>query len=257
MQFLYKLYRKIYPLEMVSWWKHKEAVQAKHTTNDKGEYEMWMDGEKYPFPGIPRGHLLYGSLSPLKHQIKVQIFNDSWWRLEKGISENEVVKDIKGQILDNILELGEKSKYDMVPYQKMVPSMKEFHRAWTKCTNDPRLLKLRDILCYYFGEDDGYRYRLSWVLPLIKKKGWNKAFQMLEDAEVIDDMKERIRLVRRILGITIADNPTFWNNFLQELDMSEIKLTNADKYYFRAKYFKCDYKDPNTYWGRIQNEVNY
>lgn len=242
---------------MVGWWRHKEAVQAKHTTNAKGEYEMWMEGEKYPFPGIPRGHLLFGSLSPLKHQIKVQIFNDSWWKLEAGESEKTVAQAIKGRILDNILELGEKSKYDMLPYAKMVPSMREFHRAWTKCTDDTRLLKLRDILCYYFGEDDGYRYRLSYVLPLIRSKSWDKAFQMLEHAEVIDDMKERVRLVKRILEIVILDNPTFWGNFLRELDMKKIALTKADKYYFRAKYFKCDYQDPDTYWGKIANEVNY
>lgn len=227
---------------MVKWWKNKEAVQAKVTEAKDGSYIMWMEGEKYPFAGYPRGHLLFGSLSPLKHWIKVKIFNDSWWKLEDKVSEEQVIADIKGPILDHILELGEKSKYDMLPIEKNVPSVREIYRAWTVASkNDPKLLKLRDIICFIMNEDDGYRMRWQWVTPYFKKLGFNKGMDMLENAEVIGDMKERVRLIKRILGIIIKHNSTFWDTFMKELDVNKVKLTKADKYYFRAKYFKVDY----------------
>lgn len=227
---------------MVSWWKTKAAVQAKVTTAKDGSYIMYMEGEKYPFPGYPRGHLLYGSLSPLKHWIKVKIFNDSWWKLEDGVPEKQVVDDIKGPILSHILELGEKSKYDMLPISKNVPPVREIHRAWTLASRgDERLLKLRDIVTFIFNEDDAYRMRFQWVAPYFKKLGFEEGMDMLENAEVIDDMKERIRLLKRIIALLINDKPAFWETFMKELDIKKVQLTKADKYYMRAKYFKVDY----------------
>lgn len=227
---------------MVSWWKTKEAVQARVTEAKDGSYIMWMEGEKYPFPGYPRGHLLFGSLSPLKHNIKVQIFNDSWWKLEAGTPSDEVCEAIKGPVLDNILELGEKSKYDMLGIEKNVPSVREIYRAWTVASRgDKRLLKLRDIICFIFNEDDAYRMRFQWVAPYFKKIGFEKGMDMLENAEVVGDMKERVRLIKRITALLIKHNPTFWNIFLKEMDIKKVRLTKADKYYFRAKYFKVDY----------------
>ena len=62
-----------HPREMSSWWKTKEAVLAKYTEAKDGSYIMRMEGEPYDFPGYPRGTLLFGSLSPLKHHIKNQM----------------------------------------------------------------------------------------------------------------------------------------------------------------------------------------
>jgi hypothetical protein len=230
----YKLYFKFFTPEMVGWWRTKEAVQAKVTTAEDGSYIMWMEGEKYPFPGYPRGHLLYGTLSKLKHEVKNQILNENWWRLERGepVTIDEATK--------NLTELAQVSKYDMMPYEKLCPAVKELYR-------NLKSPLWRDILSYIFQEDDGYRFRFQWLMTYITKKdpigSFNQGMQMLEHAEVIDDMKERVRLVRRVMLALWKDpeKAQVWIDFVQKSNLNEMKLSKADKFYFRAKYFKVDY----------------
>jgi hypothetical protein len=219
---------------MVDWWMNKEAVQAKVTTADDGSYIMWMEGTKYPFPGYPRGHLLYGTLSKLKHEIKVQYFNDNWARLDHGnpVKTREAV--------ENITELAKKSKFDMMPVDKMAPAVREINR----CIPDAMW---KDVISYIFQEDDAYRWRFQWMSKYLDKKdpvgSFSKAMDMLEHAEVVEDMKERIRLVKRVL-LEVWKDPEkakYWIHFVQNLDFKKVKLTKADKYFFRAKYFKVDY----------------
>lgn len=238
---------------MVQWWKEKESVKAKVTEADDGHYIMWMEGEKYPFPGFPRGHLLYGSLSPLKHQIKNQIFNHAWARLENGDDPQEVANEIKGPILDRILQLGHEARHEMLPPERMVPSVREIHRAWTVAADYVRpdkrhkVLGLRDIMCFILQEDDGYRFRVQWLTNYFPKRNPKKYFdvalKMMEYAEVVGDMKERIRLLRRICNLVLEDEimGTLFDIFVKEVDWNKVKLSKADKYYFRAKYFKVDY----------------
>jgi len=99
-------------------------------------------------------------------------------------------------------------------------------------------------------EDDSYRNRVqwiathfSWILKWIDPVNCiDKAFAFLEHAEVIDDMKERQRLLRRVV-MTALENPSIRAKFLafwNECDWSKVKLTEADKYHFRGKYFKVD-----------------
>lgn len=214
-----------------------------------------MGNEKYPFPGYPRGHLLYGTLSPLKHWIKNWVFNDSWAMLESGATNEEVASRFKEETLSRILELGNKAKYDMYPIHKQVPPIREVHRAWTKVSKghprEEELREFRDIVCYILNEDDGYRFRFQWMaewFPLWVKKNPIKyievALNMMEHAEVVNDMKERIRLLRRVSLVLFADQGirSGFTDFAQEIDWRKIKLSKADKYYFRAKYFKVDYR---------------
>ena len=228
------------PAEMVSWWKYKESVQAKVTTAKDGSYIMWMEGEKYPFPGYPRGHLIVnepGKFSPyskLKHTIKTEIFNKNWWRLERGEAIQLEVSEIE--------KLVHELRYDMMPHEKCAPAVREIaenltHPLW------------RTILRAIFQEDDAYRWRFQWMARYLDKKdpigSFDKAMEMLEHAEVIDDMKERIRLIRRVL-LALWKDPTYakyWIDFVQNVDLKKIQLTKADKYFFRAKYFKVDYPE--------------
>lgn len=219
---------------MVSWWMTKEAVQAKVTTAEDGSYVMWMEGEKYPFPGYPRGHLLYGSLSKLKHEIKNQIFNQNWWRLEK--KEPITVEEACA----NIYKLAKESHYDFMPYEKLSPAVKAMYRAFTHA-------EWREIICFILQEDDGYRFRFQWMTQFLNKKdpigSFDKAMELLEHAEVVEDMKERVRLIRRIM-LELWKDPyfaKFWCDFVRNADLKEIKLSKADKYFLRAKYFRCDY----------------
>jgi len=65
----------------------------------------------------------------------------------------------------------------------------------------------------------------------------------LEHAEVIGDMKERQRLLKRILLLIMEDAKIqdLFNKFYKELDWNKVVLSKADKYHFRGKYFKVDW----------------
>lgn len=240
-------------MEMVQYWKDKECVMAKLTKAKDGSLIMCLEGEKYPFPTYPRGHLLFGPLSKLKHEIKVQIFNDNWWKLEAGTSKEEVIKDIKSKLFNEILEIAELSKYDMLPPDKMTPSVREIYRAWTKIA-PWQTYPLRDYLCFILQEDDGYRMRVQWLVKYFNPNSWymrwfdpvklfEKGLKMMEHAEVIGDMKERIRLLRRILLVCLEDKyiRELFIKLCREVDWSKVKLTKADAYHFRGKYFKVDF----------------
>lgn len=234
--------------EMVKYWKTAESVEAKVYRSVGGHMEMQMLGEKYPFPGYPRGSLLYGKLSPLKHWIKNKVFNDTWRLLDEG-REEEVRDHIKNDAQPYIFGLAEQCKYDMVPNEGMVPPVKEIHRALSVASNDPTTRKWRDIITFILQEDDAYRMRFQWMTkfyPRHKKptcEDFLHGFKMLEHGEVVDDMKERARLLRRGFGAIVKDPETrgVVDGFLRVLDLTKLQLTRADKYFFRAKYFKVDW----------------
>lgn len=234
-------------MEMVSYWKKQGSVQAKVTEKD-GVTIMIMEGEKYPFPGFPRGYLLFGKLSKLKHEIKNQIFNDSWAKLERKIPDEEIIGEIK-QTLTKIDILFEENKYDIIPPGKMVPAMQEIYRAWTKVS--PRSEKLRDLILFILQEDDSYRFRFQWIVGYmptwlfrIVNPVWSfdKALIWLENAEIIGDMKERIRLFRRVIMLVLKDEQIKkeFIGLFREINWKKVKMTKADKYFFRGKYFKVD-----------------
>lgn len=237
---------------MVKYWKSQLAVQAKVTEAKEGHYVMYLKGEKYPFPGFPRGYLLFGSLSPIKHNIKNKIFNESWALLEEGKDISQHIKDK----FDEIIELAEKSRYDMLPYEKLCPAVKEIYRAWTEVEKtmpkNEKLTKIKEILTFILQEDDGYRFRVQWIARWMTywwrkptRKDFEFALSLLEHAEVITDMKERIRLLRRVLMEALKDKTigTLFDRFAKEVNWKKVKLTKADKYYFRGKYFKVDYPE--------------
>lgn len=235
-------------MPMVSYWKTKEYVEAKMTTKD-GATILVMDGEKYPIWGFPRGHLLipaskqYGPLSILKHQIKNRVFNETFEKLQT-LPREQVIKEAK-QALKDCYEYLEPMRLDLMPPSKMCPSVREIYRALTKIgCPEP----LRDILTLILQEDDGYRYRVQWLAiwwPLIKwnpVKIFDKGLKMLEEAEVIGDMKRKIRLLRTVLmlGLEDARIKELFISFFKEVNWRKVRITEADRYHFRAKYFKVD-----------------
>lgn len=236
-------------MEMVSYWKRAEGVRAKITKADDGSIIMKMEGEKFAFPTFPRGHILFGHLSKIKHEIKNQIFNESWRKLEEGIDRSKIIKDIKDILKNQITPLASQSLVDMLPLSAMTPSVREIHRAWTKVS--PQTADLRDIICFILQEDDAYRFRVQWLyqwfglfMKLNPVKSLEYALKMLEHGEVVGDMKERIRLLRRILMLYLEDPQTrrSFTALFREIKWSKVKLTRGDKYHFRGKYFKCDLK---------------
>lgn len=230
-------------MDMVQYWKFKEAVQAKVTTNRQGETVMYMDGEKEPFPGFPRGHLLFGSLSKLKHEIKNQVFNWAWEHLESNVPHEEIIAHIKDLITSQLKDIIELGKYDWVDYQKMNPSVKEIWRVLTEMEKkEPKLRLFKIALTYVLQEDDGYRFRMQWMSEVWKGKHLERALIELENAEVVRDMKEKIVLLRRILLLILEDPKirSLYDEFCRKINWKKLYLTKADKYHFRGKWFKVD-----------------
>lgn len=260
---LFQMWYTFRPPEMVEWWKTKDKVRAKLVTGKDGSYQMLLEGEKYPQPNYPRGHILFGTMSKLKHEVKNQIFNNSWYGLEGGVSDGALIRDIKETALPQIFELMEKSRYDMLPFERLSPPVRELHRAMsavaaTLHTSEraTRCRKLRDLMCFILQEDDAYRFRFQWVAGFMDPNSWvakllgfnvqtdlDEALALIEHAEMVGDMKERQRLFRRIIIFVLKDVDTkdTFERIARELDWKKVRLSKADKYYFRGKYFKCDY----------------
>ena len=252
LRFWYRLLKKgpnHFP--MVHYWKSKDAVEAKLTTK-QGARILVMDGEKHPIYGFPRGHLLipanekYGSLSILKHQFKDQIFNKSWEKLEQGVSKEDIIRDA-WEALDKCLTHLEPMKYDLMPPESMCPAVREIHRAWTKVAPSERSLRVRDALTLILQEDDAYRYRVQWMclwLPWFGNpiKILDKCLRMVELGEIIGDMKRKIKLLRRVMGVLLEDPKLkdYFVRFFKEVDWKKVRITQVERYHFRAKYFKCD-----------------
>lgn len=235
-------------MSMVQYWKTKTGVQAKITRAKSGELVMYMEGEKEAFPGFPRGHILFGKLSKLKHEIKNQIFNDGWALLEQGDNGKQVFEHIRYAALPKIFELSKETQFDHLPPNRMNPAVREIWRAWTKVA-PASTYKLRDILCFVLQEDDAYRFRVQWlvtffgVFPWLNPvKAFDRALWWLEHAETIDDMKERQRLLRRVLMAILEDEKVLalFKAFFREVDWPTVALSKADKFHFRGKYFKVD-----------------
>lgn len=228
--------------EMVQYWKTGESQQAKVTEID-GVTVMEINGEKEIFPSFPRGYLLYGKLSKLKHEIKNQIFNESWALLEEG----KPIADKIRQTLPEIYRILKDQEYEILPVRNMVKPVREIYRAMSKV--NPKHPEFNLLMAHILHEDDAYRFRVQWLVPYFGIMKWfnpvkafEKSLNWLEIAEIIGDMKERARLLRRVLLELLKDKGfrSKFNAFFRECDWKKVKLSKADKFYFRGKYFKVD-----------------
>lgn len=249
---LFKILRKRPDtMPMVKYWKTANSAVAKVIQMPDGSTAMAIEGEDEIFPGFPRGHSLFGSLSPLKHQIKNQVFNESWRKLEEDVPKDEIIKDIKEVFRTGLTEFWEKVKYDSVPPEKMVKPVREIWRVLTKLESESTLIRpIKEIVCFILQEDDAYRFRFQWLFEIFRPRWWidpikwfDIALKELENGEVIGDMKERQRLLRRILMLMLEDKRInyLFKEFCKELDWKKVRLSKADKYHFRGKYFKVDW----------------
>lgn len=267
LRFLYRLMRKNpNSMPMVQYWKKDHGVvAAKVIKNKDGALVMKMEGEKEVFPGFPRGHLLFGTLSKLKHEIKNQIFNESWEKLEDGISLKEIINDVKVKIVNGLPITDDKTipvgklgdpvmdycVNDMVPPEKMIPAAREVWRALSVIEEyEPKIHWLKLALTYILQEDDAYRFRFQWLVPILCQwfntdpiKSLELALTELENAEIVGDMKARIRLLRRVVMALMEDEKIrqLFLDFYHEVDWKKVRLTNADKYHFRGKWFRVDW----------------
>lgn len=266
-------------MNMVKYWKNQDHVRAKVTTMPDGSLGMWMEGEDEPFPGFPRSHMLFGNyrntghgpLSVLKHTIKNEIFNyayyslqkkgknDVWEHLRLGKTPKEVIKHIKEVALPKIYEISEDLKYDLLPPEKMFGGVRELWRAMgvlqKRYPKNKHLEPLKRTLCMVFLDDDSYVMRLKWITQVFNPSSWwfklffrnpikdlNIALEELEVAEVMGDMKERVRLLRAGVNLILEDKNIrkLFMELCKEVDWRKLKLSKADIYHLRAKFFKAD-----------------
>lgn len=266
-------------MPMVQYWKKQDAVKAKVTIMPDGSLGMWMEGEQYPFPGFPRSHMLFGNykgtghgpLSVLKHTIKNEIFNyayyalqnkgtdDVWEYLREGKTREEVITHIKEVALPKVYEITEDLKYDLLPPEKMFAGVRELWRAMTvlqkRHPNNKHLEPLKKTLCMVFLDDDSYIMRLKWIIQVFNPSSWwfkilfrnpekdfMVALEELEVAEVVVDMKSRSKLLREGISLILEDKSIkrLFLELCKEMDWNKLKLTKADLYHLRAKYFKAD-----------------
>ncbi len=71
-----------------------------------------------------------------------------------------------------------------------------------------------------------------------------RCLDRLENAEVVDDMKKRIHLIKIVMTFFLQEDDAYrfrWQWLMEHLDIKKVKLSEADKYYFRGKYFKVDH----------------
>ena len=264
--FFNKLYHIRLP-SFVQYWKTGDKARAKLTTLKDGAYGMVIEGEKYPLMGFPRGPVLFGPLAKLKFMIKNYIFNEVWRILEEGTNE-EAMEYVKNKALPIILEEIEKSKYHFFPVEKMCPMARELWRALTKIEErmsgeDREQFKiLKEGICFYFQEDDAYRFRLQWIAKYINpknlirkiyrffthkpysfKKEIELVLNFMGEAEIVPDMKGRAKLIKRVLLSFLEDKDfgELIENIVWELNWKKLRLSAADIYFFRGKYFKCDW----------------
>lgn len=244
-------YRK-HPPEMVSWWRTQDRIDAALMSGDYG-YKMVMAGEKYSQPNYPRGHILFGRMSKLKHEIKNQVFNDSWALLESGLPATEVARHIADKVAPRIATLAESMRYDYLPPERLSPPVREIWRALTVVeekspeSRAKKICSLKEIICFILNEDDAYRFRFQWVAQFLSRRNAVKRFEwtltLLEQAELVSDMKERQRLFLRIMSTMLKDPSVreAFTLFAREIDWKKVSLSAGDKYFFRGKYFKVDY----------------
>lgn len=253
---------------MVQYWKTGDIARAKLVTLPDGSYAMYIEGEKYPLYGFPRGPVLYGPLARLKHKAKNLIFNEVWKLLEEGKTNAEVMAYMKNVALTELLRETMLSKYDMIPPEHMCPAMRELWRGMTAIQErigDPVARDQFDLIkrgiTFFFQEDDAYRFRLQWIAKYLNPRNFlrktyrlftqreysfpkemNLVFDFLENAEITPDMKGRIRLIRRVLNALLEDKD--FGNLIQELigelDWNKLRLSKSDLYFFRGKYFRVD-----------------
>lgn len=79
-------------------------------------------------------------------------------------------------------------------------------------------------------------------LPPAVKEIWD-TFEKMEDLEVVDDMKDRIRLMKEVITFFLECDDAYRfraQMFLSLIDQKKVKLSKQDLYFARGKYWRPD-----------------
>ena len=149
----FKYFYKFKPPEAVKYGKTKGFGKAKVTKTDSGSVQMEIEGEKYPFPGFPRQHVLIGgSLEKVKSRLKKDIFH-------------------------TLFEVMEDATPDIIPEEQFCPFVKEIWRTMTMMENaevtedmKSQIRNMKKVICFFMQEDDAWRFRVQWMMERMDKK---------------------------------------------------------------------------------------
>ena len=79
-------------------------------------------------------------------------------------------------------------------------------------------------------------------LPIAVRHIW-ETFEKLEEAEIVPDMRARITLIKKVLCHILETDDAYRLRaqlFLDLIDQKKIRMTKADRYYCRGKYYRPD-----------------
>lgn len=94
------------------------------------------------------------------------------------------------------------------------------------------------------------------MVPAVKHI-WD-TFELMEHMEVTDDMKGRIKLMKEVICFFLDSDDAYrfrTQMFLYLLNQNKVKLSKADIYYARAKYWKPDMY--HKIFGKVYNKYDY
>lgn len=149
----FKYFYRFRPPEMVKYGKKGGFQHAKITKAEDNSIQMEIKGEKYPFPGFPRQHVLIGgSLEKMKDKLKKEIFHTLF----------EVVED---------------AAPDMLPEEQLCPFVKEWWKVFgllenAEITGDMKsqIRNMKKVVCFFMQEDDAWRFRVQWMMERMNRK---------------------------------------------------------------------------------------
>lgn len=159
-----------------------------------------------------------------------------YWK-EKDATKAKLITRKDGSV--GMLLDGEKREYPGFPRGHVLtgPLAKLKHKVKNRVFNE--------VFKEISGMWDGMKYDAipPEKMPVAVRELY-RCFEELENAEVVPDMKARIRLIRNVMCFFLTEDDAYrfrmqW--MLPKLDMKKIKLSKEDKYYFRGKYFKVDH----------------
>lgn len=95
-----------------------------------------------------------------------------------------------------------------------------------------------------FAEMEKVKYDLppkEKMVPAVRHM--YETFEKLEECEVVPDMKDRIKLIKKVMCAFLSEDDAYRlraQMFLDMIDQKKVRLSKEDRYYGRGKYLRID-----------------
>lgn len=259
----FRWFYRVRPPEMVKYGQaSKGYARGKIIKAPDGSVQMEIQGEKYPFPGHPRAHvLLNGTLNKMKELMKKYIFHAIFDEIPKGFSDehlNPFLKDlwrvftlmeeaeITGDMKSQVRNLKKATCFFLQESTKLTLKLKIMLGVMTKIVKEasPDMFP-EEQLCPFVKEvwraiTDLKGNKLTETM---KKAGCY--FLQEDDAWRFRSQWAYERLNRKLSkNISIPFDKNDWQATAQfiigKLDYKKCRLGKVGMYYLRGKWFRPD-----------------